>query len=476
LCQQNHSCLDTKILLEIILAKNLEQEKTISSLIKRTESLIKSNDSLIKRVTDLEAELAVYKNKKNSSNSHTPPSKDENRPQKNQSLREKSDKKVGGQQGHEGKTLECSAIIDEVVDHIPNYCNCCGQDLCDVPEAIIDTRQVIDIPVIKPVCVEHRIYRKICSCGHCMDSNFPAHISAKIQYGANVEALVGYLQARQYLPYQRMKEFFSDVMGLYVSVGGINNILNRLTQKALPHYEEIKARLYQSIVIGTDETGVKVNGQKDWMWTWQNDDLTFIVHSDNRGFKTIEDNFRNGLPKATLQHDRFACHFQCKAWHHQICMAHLLRDLQYIDELYPECQWAKVLIALIMKALQLKRVLRVDQYYGHHEGRESLMIELNELLIIKLNENNAKAKTLQKNLLKHKQYILYFLYHPKVPPDNNGSERAIRNIKVKQKISGQFKSDQGADSFAVLRSIIDTTIKSGQNVLNALALIAKLGY
>lgn len=462
--------------MEIILAKNLEQEKTIDSLVKRTESLIISNDSLIKRVTDLEAELAVYKNKKNSNNSHTPPSKDENRPQKNQSLREKTDKKVGGQQGHEGKTLECSPLIDEVVDHIPNYCNCCGQDLSDVPESIIDTRQVIDIPVIKPVCVEHRIYRKICSCGHCMDSNFPAYLTAKIQYGANVESLVGYMQARQYLPYQRMKEFFEDVMGLPISVGGINNILNRLTQKALPYYEQIKARLYQSVFIGTDETGVKVNGEKNWMWTWQNDDLTFIVHSDNRGFKTIEDNFRNGLPKATLQHDRFACHFQCKAWHHQICMAHLLRDLEYIVQLYPECQWAKWLKALLMEALELKKELSPYQYFTKHEGREKLMIKLDDLLHTTLNENHGKAKTLQKNLLKHQQYIFYFLHHPKVPPDNNGSERAIRNIKVKQKISGQFKSDQGADSFAVLRSVIDTAIKSGQNVLNALALIAKLGY
>ncbi len=461
MCQQNHSCLDTKILLEIVLAKNLELEKTV--------------DRLIKRLSVVEAELAIYKNKKNSNNSHTPPSKDENRPLKNQSLREKSGKKVGGQPGHEGKTLECSAIIDEVVDHVPNYCNCCGQDLSDVPESIIDTRQVIDIPVIKPVCAEHRIYRKICSCGHCMDSTFPAHLTAKVQYGANVESLVGYLQARQYLPYQRMKEFFTDVMGLSVSVGGINNILNRLAQKAFPHYEQIKARLYQSVFIGTDETGVKVNGQKDWMWAWQNDDLTFIVHSDNRSFKTIEDNFRNGLPNATLQHDRFACHFKCRAWHHQICMSHLLRDLEFIAQLYPECQWAKCMKALILKALQLKKELSVYQYYGEHEGREKLMIKLNELLHFKLNENHSKAKTLQKNLLKHQQYIFYFLYHPKVPPDNNGSERAIRNIKVKQKISGQFKSNQGADGFAILRSVIDTTIKSGQNVLNALSLIAKLG-
>ncbi len=342
-------------------------------------------------------------------------------------------------------------------------------------ETLIETRQLIDIPVIKPVCIEHRIYRKTCRCGHNMESRFPSHITAKVQYGAGVEALVGYLHARQYLPYQRMKELFTDIMGLPVSVGGINNILKRLTQKALPHYEQIKDRLYNSIFVGTDETGVKVNGQKDWMWTWQNDDLTFIVHSDNRGFKTIEDNFSNGLPNATLQHDRFACHFKCNALHHQICMSHLLRDLQYINQLYPECQWAAEMIALIVQSLQLKRELNIYGYNNQNEARQKLSLKLYELLCQSLHQKHARAKTLQKNLLKHKQYILYFLYHPKVPPDNNGSERAIRNIKVKQKISGQFKSDQGADGFAVLRSIIDTTIKSGQNILNALSLIAKLG-
>jgi transposase len=453
----------------------LDTNLIIQNLIDKIQSQEKIIDGLITRIKGLEAELAIYKNKKNSTNSHTPPSKDENRPMKSQSLREKSYRKAGGQHGHEGKTLECSNIIDIIVEHKPKYCNCCGQDLTEVPEALIETRQVIDIPIIKSVCTEHRTYRKTCSCGHNMDSSFPSHLRAKVQYGAGVEALAGYLHARQYLPYQRMKEFFTDVMGLAVSAGGINNILKRLTRKAVPYYEQIKERLYSSVFIGTDETGVKVNGQKDWMWTWQNDELTFIVHSDNRGFKTIEDTFTGGLPNATLQHDRFACHFNCKALHHQICMSHLLRDLQYIIELYPGCDWAIEMKALIEQALQLKKELTPAQYYNECEQRQSLMIKLDELLRLTLNENHSKARTLQKNLLKHKQYVLYFLYDPKVPADNNGAERAIRNIKVKQKISGQFKSEEGANNFATLRSIIDTTIKSGQNVLNALSSIAKLG-
>jgi transposase-like protein len=457
----NCSYLDTKILIETLFIEIKKLQHAVEQL--RVEN------------ASLKAEIGILKNKKNSNNSHTPPSKDENRPVKNQSLREKSDKKPGGQQGHEGKTLECSASIDTVVEHVCNFCNCCGEDLTSMPETLIDTRQVIDIPLIKPVYIEHRIYRKVCSCGNNMDSSFPSHIAAKVQYGAGVESLVSYLHARQYMPYQRMKEFFCDVMGLTVSVGGINNILNRFIKKASPHYQQIKQRVSQADFIGTDETGAKVNGQNDWMWTWQNDDLTFIVHSDNRGFKTIEDNFANGLPNAVLQHDRFACHFKCEAIHHQICMAHLLREVQFISELYNDCGWAVEMKALIIQALRLKKDLTNNEYFGQSQERNKLEVQLNELLHLTLDQQHSKAKTLQKSLRKHQQYILYFLHHPKVPPDNNGSERAIRNIKVKQKISGQFKSGRGAGSFAILRSVIDTTIKSGQNVLNALALIAKLG-
>ena len=461
MCSQNTTFLDTDILIQTLITKIQEQQKTI--------------EVLAGRISLLEAELAIYKNKKNSNNSHTPPSKDENCPKKNQSLREKSDKTPGGQPGHEGKTLECAAFIDTVIHHVPDYCNCCGEDLRNVAEILIETRQVIDIPIIKSVCTEHRVYQRTCSCGHQMESDFPFHLKAKVQYGPNVESLAGYLHARQYFPFKRMKEFFTDVMGLPVSVGGIDYILKRFTQKALPYYEQIKERICKAVFIGTDETSLKVDGHMNWMWAWQNEYLTYLVHSDNRGFKTITDNFSNGLPNTVLQHDRFACHFNCDAKHHQICMAHLLRDLQYLIELYPGCGWATEMKTLVAEALYLKKQLTTPEDYQENEQRQMLLVKLHELLHFNLNEKHKKTRNLQKSLLKHQQYILYFLYHPKVPPDNNGSERAIRNIKVKQKVSGQFKSTEGAVGFAILRSIIDTTIKSGQNVLNALALIAKLG-
>ena len=427
-------------------------------------------------IVKLRERISVLENKKNSNNSHTPPSQDQNRVKKNQSLREPTDKKVGGQPGHEGTTLSCSKVIDVIVKHSPAQCDGCHTNLDNITEQLVNTRQLIDIPPITLQVIEHRIYKKQCSCGHTTVGAFPKHVASPVQYGPNVEALIGYLHTRHYMPYQRTKEFLNDVMGLPISTGGINNILQRIVQKAMPMYNAIKQKIEQASVVGADETGVNINGKNNWAWTWQNDKLTYIVCAASRGFKTVQEVFENGLPNATLVHDRWPCHFQTNAKAHQICTAHLLRDLNYINELYKDkCIWAKEFKELLLQAITLKKELSTADYYYTNVKRDILFEQLNHWLIYPIDEEHKKAKTLQKKLLAKQECILYFLVQSNVMPDNNGSERAIRNIKVKQKISGQFKTLRNANIFAVLRSIIDTTIKNGNNVLNALKLIATFG-
>jgi transposase len=205
-------------------------------------------------IVKLKERISVLENKKNSNNSHIPPTQDQNRPKKNQSLREPTDRKVGGQLGHEGSTLECSKVIDSVVKHSPIKCSNCGNSLENYEEHFVNKRQLIDIPVIALQCIEHQVYKKQCSCGCTTVSDFPKHVASPVQYGPNVESIVGYMYARQYLPYARAKEFFNDVMGLSISIGGINNILQRIAQKALPMYEAIKERIEQATCVGADET------------------------------------------------------------------------------------------------------------------------------------------------------------------------------------------------------------------------------
>jgi transposase len=437
------------------------------------QSLLQTIEQLEARVKTLEVENTLLKNKKNSNNSHIPPSQDQNRPKKNQSLREPTDRKAGGQPGHKGSTLECRVTVDETIKHSPVQCSTCGNNLGNHPEELVSTRQLIDIPSIVFQCIKHQVYKKQCSCGHTTVSNFPKHVANPVQYGPNVESLVGYLHARQYLPYGRTKEFLNDVMGLPISIGGINNILQRIAQKALPMYNAIKKQIAQATCIGTDETGVNINGKNHWAWTWQNDRLTYILCAQSRGFKTIAAAFENGLPNTVLVHDRWACHFQMDVKAHQICTAHLLRDINYINELYEnKCTWATAFKALLEDAIVLKKELSTADYYYPNIKRQALFERLDQWLLYPIDKLHKESQKLQKKLLAKRDCILYFLQQSNVAPDNNGSERAIRNIKVKQKISGQFKTLQSANVFAVLRSVIDTTIKNGNNVLNALRLIA----
>ena len=439
-------------------------------------TLLQTIERLEARVAVLEAENALLKNKKNSKNSHIPPSQDQNRPKKNQSLREPTDRKAGGQSGHEGTTLECRSKVDETIKHSPVECSSCGSNISNHSEELVSSRQLIDIPTIALKCIEHQVYKKQCSCGHTTVSNFPQHVASPVQYGPNVEALIGYLHARQYLPYARTKEFLNDVMGLPISTGGINNILQRMAQKALPMYHAIKEKIEQATCVGADETGVNINGKIHWAWTWQNDTLTYIVCAASRGFQTIKEAFENGLPNAVLIHDRWPCHFQMDAKSHQICTAHLLRELNYINELYKnKCTWATAFKELLQDAILLKKELTTADYYYPNIKRQALFKRLDQWLLYPVSEGHKKSKKLQKKLLVKREYILCFLLQSNVAPDNNGSERAIRNIKVKQKISGQFKTLQSANIFAIIRSVIDTTIKNGKNVLNALHLIATFG-
>jgi len=448
----------------------LSQSETIKVLTALVEKQAVQITALIVRVESLEQELSFYKNRKDSGNSHTPPSVDLGKPKRNQSLREKSGKKAGGQQGHEGSTLAFSAIPDEIIVHAPQYCHRCGDALTDIPAIALSKRQVIDIPKPVATCTEHQIFSKTCSCGHTTKGEFPVNVNAYIQYGSHIEALTAYLSARQYMPFGRIQEFYSKIMGIELSQGGIAGILQRFTTKALPMYKEIKDRIEKSTCLGTDETGAKINGKTHWFWTWQNEALTFIVQSQSRGYKTIAETFPGGLPEVVLVHDRWAAHFRCEAQQHQICLAHLFRDLNYIAQVHQD-EWSQSLKSLLKQAVDLNNEAGYNGLLPS-PARNALEQSLRGLLRHQLPDKDKLAVRLQKKLRKISHHILCFLHYNDVPPDNNGSERAIRTLKVKQKVSGGFRSMDGADGFAVIRSVIDTTIKSGNDVFYALKLIA----
>lgn len=453
--------------------KKVEKDKLIETLSQKVEKLSKKLITLELENSQLKARLAKYETPKNSNNSSIPPSQDKNRP-KRKSLRTKTGRKPGGQKGRKGTTLKMIDTADVTEEHIPSYCNCCGNDLSSFPKQYAGSRQIFDIPEIKIKVTEHKVYKKVCPCGCETKGDYPSQANAPVSYGNNIESLIGYFHTRQYLPFKRMQEMFNTVFNIPISEGGIHYLLNKLVAKAEPAYNLIKQEITNSkSAVGTDETGVIVLGDLYWGWTWQNEKATFIAITDNRGQKSIEQTFENGFENAVLVHDCWRSHFNTNAQTHQICLAHLLRDLNYLTEKY-DYKWSRVCKKLFQKAINFKEKIKDEAFNKNCPIKKSIEKRMDVILNHDPPKEHKELVAFKKRLIKYRNYIFTFLYHMDVPPDNNASERAIRNIKVKQKISGQFRSQQGCNNFAILRSVTDSCLKNQQPVLSTLNIIANL--
>lgn len=436
---------------------SLEEQIT---LLKAENALLRSKIELLEEkvmfLLKLQEEQSI---KKDSHNSHNPPSSDKSKPKRNKSLRKKTGRKPGGQPGHKGKTLKMKAIPDEVVDLKSNYCERCGEDISSLTHELVSKRQEVIIPPVQPLYKEYRQYSCLCGCGHLQKAVYPQNINAPIQFGSSVIAMVSYFNVFQYIPYKRLQLLFKDVFNLPISEGSIENLLNKAAAKSTPVYQAIFENIKMANYIGSDETGAKVDGQKWWVWVWQNVQNTFLKASNSRGFDTVEALFPNGLPKATIGSDRWAAQLKIASKSKQLCFPHLQRDLIYLIET-EKTKWAEQFKELLSKTLKLRH-LAIEQnkpFQKEDEQVQKLEEELNKLLIVTLLKDKVpKTYTFQKSMIKYRNYLFQCLYDLEVPPDNNASERAIRNVKVKQKISGQFKS--GQHTFCVIRSIIDTLRK-----------------
>ena len=417
---------------------------------------------LQEQIRSLQEQIQLLKNGRNSNTSSTPPSQDIGRSNKKNS-RQPSSRKTGGQMGHEGSNLKMKETPDEVVEYRPDFCNQCGEPLATDEVALASRKQEVELPPIIPHYVEHQSYA--CTCGKCgflTIAELPERLKANVQYGPEIIAWAAYFSVRQYLPYNRISEMMRDCFHLPISKGTIDNMLDNLTEKAQDIYEQIRKRVEQSPVAGGDETGIKINGKKGWLWTVQTPLLTFLSAAMSRGYETINRLFKNGFPVSVYVTDCWAAQLKVITKAKQICTAHLLRELSNFIDAF-QCTWSAKMKQLLKDAIELKAQLEPRDYASPSEKVIHIQQQLDELLKTTPDGKHKKVQTFIKRLNKNHDAILTFLYHPKVPPDNNGSERAIRNAKVKMKVSSQFRSFEGAHRFAVLRSVIDTTIKNSQN-------------
>jgi hypothetical protein len=253
-----------------------------------------------------------------------------------------------------------------------------------------------------------------------------------------------------------------------ISQGTVSNILNRMRKQSLPAYRVIREAIEKSSVTGADETGERLDGKLHWMWVFQNKLLTYIFQHPSRGKAAIDSHFPDGLPKSILVTDRHRSYFNMEVAGHQLCLAHLLRELVYLEELNKEQTWASDMLKLLRDSIHRRKTVPfTDIDAGGIKDR------LDVLLKKDLSALDPKYEALRKSLEKYRDYVFTFLENPDVPYDNNASESKIRPLKVKQKVSGMFKSDNGGNTFTQLYSIVDTARKHSQDPFQALIAVAK---
>ena len=437
--------------------------------IKSKEELRKlSHDELLKYIENLQNNIVQEKPPKNSGNSSIPTGKEINTPKRNQSTRRKGGKN-GGQFGHKAANLKQSDTPDEIIDIVYNINNCqkCNYDLSTLLKELKEKRQVLDLDLQDTLnkITQYQSYSKTCpKCGHeNHDNKYPEFVAPYMSYGANIMAIVVYLNVVHYVSYKRIVQTLKTMYKIDISEGTVDNLIKKASKLSQNEINKIISQLELSDMVGIDETGVKVNGNRDWHWVFQNDTNTFIVHNESRGTKVINEHFPDGFMNAIVVHDNYSSYNNLVASGEQLCLAHKLRDLNYAIEC-DNTKLMKDIKSLLQEAmLDHKENLLQSQREVLKEEYEK---EFEYLLSRPTIKKSETAKQI-KSLIKARDKIFTFLLYPNIPPDNNGSERAIRNLKVKLKVSQQFKSPQGAKDYATLRSVIDTARKRELNEFEA---------
>lgn len=423
--------------------------------------------------------------KQNSGNSNWPSSRDTSR-RKTKSLRSKSKRKAGGQEGHEGQTISFNLEPDVIEKHRPSKCEHCQAPLAEEAAASeVINRQVLDLPPLRYVTTEHQVETVLCpSCGQATSGEFPTGVTNPVQYGSQVKRLAVYLRHEQFIPYERERQLLADVFELPISSGSLQNFVETAAAAVEPAIEVIKEAVIKAEVGHADETGFYINGQRYWLHTVSTQELTYYEPHPKRGNKATDE--IGILPQftGTLVHDAWSAYFKYQLLLHALCNAHHLRDLTAIVE-NDQQQWAALMIACLLSAKQLvanawqagETELPTDCLKRIHQLYDAIVwlgLEENPLPAVhsppgkRGRRKKTKARNLVERFDQHKVAILRFIHDFKVPFDNNLAERDIRMMKVQQKISGCFRSWDGAKQFCRLRSYISTIRKQGLNVWEAL--------
>ena len=419
---------------------------------------------------------------KDSHNSSKPPSSDGLKKRRTSSLRQPGQRPLGGQPGHKGDTLQMVADPDQVERHAVTACPHCQTDLSGLAATGYEKRQVFDIPPVRVEVTEHQVEIKQCpGCGREAKGVFPATVTQPTQYGDRLQAQASYLNSYHFIPLARTAELLTDFYGQAPSEAVIMAANQQLAVATAASVEVIKQHLVAADVVHFDESGLRIAGKLNWLHVAGTPELTYYHVDPQRG--------QNGMTaggilpnfQGNAVHDHWASYLSFTQCQHDFCNAHHLRELKFIHEQYQQ-PWAADMAKLLLDikaevaatpapamSLPADRLLH---YGAKYDTLIDKGLTANPPPAIASPPKRGRPKqSPPKNLLDrlqtHKAGVLAFMADFRIPFDNNLAERDIRMIKVKQKVSGSFRTQDGAKTFAAIRSYISTARKQGHNVIAA---------
>ena len=437
-------------------------------------ALEEENKALRSRIAELERRMGL-----NSNNSSKPPSSDglKKKTHRTKSLRGKSERKTGGQKGHQGQTLEQVINPDKVINHsAPKSCCGCGWDVSQSKVISVLRRQIFDIPKPSIEVTEHRVEVKQCPrCKIKTQGSFPQLVKAPVQYGVRIKAVSAYLHHQHFIPETRLSEVLQDLFGCGMSEATIANTNKSLAQTIAPITEQLSSMVKAAPVKHLDETGLRIAAKTQWLHVVSTETMTWYRVASKR--KNLEPLM--GMTGVAV-HDHWKPYYQLEGVLHSLCNAHHLRELQALKEIELE-GWAKSMKQLLClankyrnrypKAIPKLIVIRLNQLYDSILTRGLDFHESLPPLPRKGNRGRRKRRVGHNLLLRLQNFAedaLRFLSDSSLPFTNNQAERDLRMIKCKQKISGCFRCFNNAVDFANIRSVLSTARKQNFNLLEVL--------